>query len=126
MLRGTPQGNRAELKAQFVQLSQEELASAINLHLDRLWRRKDFKSEGAMYTIVFRICQDVSKVSTDQERYGQNSPCPLRPQQRRNQYIQPVLSDSGFCPSDFGSNRASEVARQTWNRPLGNCFEMPG
>src|SRR5258708_4346014 len=88
--------------------------------------RKDFKSEGAMYTIVFRICQDVSKVSTDQERYGQNSRCPLRPQQRRNQYIQPVLSDSGFCPSDFGPNRASEVAWQTWNRPLGNCFEMPG
>ncbi len=33
-----PRGNRAELNAQFVQLSQEELASAINLHLDRLWR----------------------------------------------------------------------------------------
>jgi hypothetical protein len=31
-------GNRAELKAQFVHLSQEELASAIDLHLDRLSR----------------------------------------------------------------------------------------
>jgi len=38
MLRAIPRENRAELKAQFVHLSQEELASEINLHPDHLWR----------------------------------------------------------------------------------------